>query len=32
MDYKNEIIKLLENINDSKVLRYIYIVISDLLK
>lgn len=32
MDFKNMIIKLLDKIDDSRILRYIYIIISDIVK
>lgn len=32
MDYKKEIVEMLEQIKDEQALRYIYIVVSDILK
>lgn len=32
MDFKKMIIELLDKIDDSKILRYIYIIISDIVK
>lgn len=32
MDFKKMIIKLLDKIDDSKILRYIYIIVSDIVK
>lgn len=32
MDYKNEIIKLIKKINSEQVLKYIYIIITDIFK
>lgn len=32
MDYKKEIIEMIEKMNSQKDLRYIYIIISDILK
>lgn len=32
MDFKKMIIELLDEIDDSKILRYIYIIISDIVK
>ncbi len=31
MDYKNEIIKMLKELNDEKYLEYIYVLIQELL-
>lgn len=30
MDYKKEIIKILEKIENQKILRYIYIIVTDI--
>ena len=32
MDFKKMIIELLDKIDDSRILRYIYIIISDIVK
>lgn len=32
MDYKNEIIKLIKKINSEQVIKYIYIIITDIFK
>lgn len=32
MDFKKIIIELLDKIDDSRILRYIYIIISDIVK
>lgn len=32
LDYKKEIIKMLDKISSSKILRYIYIIVSDIVE
>lgn len=31
-DYKKKIVQLVENINDDKILRYIFIILDDIVK
>ena len=31
-DYKEKIVQLVEKINDDKILRYIYIILDDIVK
>ena len=31
-DYKKKIMQLVENINDDKILRYIFIILDDIVK
>lgn len=31
-DYKEKIMQLVENINDDKILRYIFIILDDIVK